>query len=57
MLTKGVSVACCRLKQCLAEVNDTVSRVMGQAFFNVLGAPCFEFDYQDHCVERHWYGV
>ncbi|XP_059931375.1 uncharacterized protein proca1 [Gadus macrocephalus] len=45
------------MKQCLAEVNDTVSRVVGQAFFNVIGAPCFEFVYKDHCVERHWYGV
>ncbi|CAL8352834.1 unnamed protein product [Lota lota] len=45
------------MKQCLAKVNDTVSRVVGQAFFNVIGAPCFEFVYKDHCVERHWYGL
>ncbi|XP_061576388.1 uncharacterized protein proca1 [Cololabis saira] len=45
------------LKSCLRKVNDTASRVMGQAFFNVLGVPCFDFDYEEQCVERHWYGL
>ncbi|KAM6933306.1 uncharacterized protein proca1 [Xenentodon cancila] len=45
------------LKACLRKVNDTSSRVVGQAFFNVLGVPCFEFDYEEQCVERHWYGL
>ncbi|XP_041919790.1 mucin-22 [Alosa sapidissima] len=45
------------LKACLREVNDTSSRVVGQAFFNVIEAPCFEFSYEEQCVERHWYGV
>ncbi|KAM7399115.1 hypothetical protein PAMP_018407 [Pampus punctatissimus] len=45
------------LKGCLREVNDSSSRVVGQAFFNVIGVPCFEFAYEEQCVERHWYGV
>lgn len=47
----------CRLKDCLRKVNDTSSRVVGQAFFNVIGVPCFEFGYEEQCVERHWYGL
>ncbi|KAJ8280790.1 hypothetical protein GJAV_G00059000 [Gymnothorax javanicus] len=45
------------LKACLRKVNDTSSRVVGQAFFNVIEVPCFELRYEDQCVERHWYGV
>ncbi|TRZ00963.1 hypothetical protein DNTS_029980 [Danionella cerebrum] len=45
------------LKDCLRFVNDTSSRVVGQAFFNVIEVPCFEFSFEEQCVERHWYGV
>ncbi|GAA6225782.1 uncharacterized protein LOC108876047 [Lates japonicus] len=45
------------LKNCLRKVNDTSSRVVGQAFFNVIGVPCFEFVYEEQCAERHWYGL
>nr|XP_057937038.1 mediator of DNA damage checkpoint protein 1 [Doryrhamphus excisus] len=45
------------LKDCLRQVNDTSSRVVGQAFFNVIGAPCFELAYEEQCAERHWYGL
>ncbi|KAL1260568.1 hypothetical protein QQF64_008395 [Cirrhinus molitorella] len=45
------------LKECLRRVNDTSSRVVGQAFFNVIEVPCFEFSFEEQCVERHWYGV
>ncbi|KAM3935848.1 protein PROCA1 [Leptodactylus fuscus] len=45
-----------RFKECLRSVNDTASRVVGQAFFNVIQVQCFEFDYKEHCVERTWYG-
>ncbi|XP_077422728.1 uncharacterized protein proca1 [Vanacampus margaritifer] len=45
------------LKVCLRRVNDTSSRVMGQAFFNVIGAPCFRLLYRAQCAERHWYGL
>ncbi|NXU78835.1 PA23 Phospholipase, partial [Oreotrochilus melanogaster] len=39
-----------RLKECLQRVNDTASRVVGQAFFNVIQVPCFEFTYKEECV-------
>ncbi|XP_034459403.1 proteoglycan 4 [Hippoglossus hippoglossus] len=45
------------LKTCLRKVNDTSSRVVGQAFFNVIGVPCFELTYEERCAERHWYGL
>ncbi|XP_026151501.1 uncharacterized protein proca1 [Mastacembelus armatus] len=45
------------LKDCLRKVNDTSSRVVGQAFFNVIGVPCFELVYEEQCAERHWYGL
>ncbi|KAM6118582.1 LOW QUALITY PROTEIN: protein PROCA1 [Phoenicopterus ruber ruber] len=43
-----------RLKECLQQVNDTASRVVGQAFFNVIQVPCFEFAYKE-CVEPYLY--
>ncbi|KAI5611163.1 hypothetical protein C0J50_4951, partial [Silurus asotus] len=45
------------MKQCLRAVNDTSSRIVGQAFFNVIEVPCFEFSLEEQCVERHWYGL
>lgn len=51
------SLSLCRLKDCLRKVNDTSSRVVGQAFFNVIGVPCFEFAYEEQCADRHWYGL
>ncbi|XP_078404038.1 uncharacterized protein LOC144684282 [Cetorhinus maximus] len=45
-----------KLKQCLRRVNDMSSRVVGQAFFNVLEVPCFDLVYEEQCVERYWYG-
>lgn len=44
-----------RLKECLRQVNDTASRVVGQAFFNVIQVPCFEFTYREECVEPYLY--
>uniref|UniRef100_A0A671PWT0 Uncharacterized LOC107672398 n=1 Tax=Sinocyclocheilus anshuiensis TaxID=1608454 RepID=A0A671PWT0_9TELE len=40
------------LKECLRLVNDTSSRVVGQAFFNVIEVPCFEFSFEEQCVEQ-----
>ncbi|XP_063813449.1 protein PROCA1 [Pseudophryne corroboree] len=45
-----------KFKECLRKVNDTVSRVVGQAFFNVIQVQCFDLTYKEQCVERHWYG-
>ncbi|XP_036251009.1 protein PROCA1 [Molothrus aeneus] len=44
-----------RLRECLRRVNDTASRVVGQAFFNVIQVPCFEFTYREECVEPYLY--
>ncbi|KAM9272457.1 protein PROCA1 [Morus bassanus] len=44
-----------RLKECLRQVNNTASRVVGQAFFNVIQVPCFEFAYKEECVEPYLY--
>ncbi|XP_021271782.1 protein PROCA1 [Numida meleagris] len=44
-----------RLKECLQRVNDTASRVVGQAFFNVIQVPCFEFAYKEECVQPYLY--
>ncbi|XP_060613623.2 protein PROCA1 [Anolis sagrei] len=44
-----------RLKVCLRSVNDTSSRVVGQAFFNVIRVPCFRFAYKEQCVEPYLY--
>ncbi|XP_077468283.1 uncharacterized protein proca1 [Stigmatopora argus] len=45
------------LKNCLRRVNNTSSRMVGQVFFNVIGAPCFDLLYEEQCTDRHWYGV
>ncbi|KAM9319574.1 protein PROCA1 [Gastrophryne carolinensis] len=45
-----------QFKDCLRRVNDTASRVVGQAFFNVIQVQCFEFTQKEQCVERHWLG-
>uniref|UniRef100_A0A670YMX3 Phospholipase A2-like central domain-containing protein n=1 Tax=Pseudonaja textilis TaxID=8673 RepID=A0A670YMX3_PSETE len=44
-----------RLKDCLSAVNSTASRVVGQAFFNIIQVPCFELVYQEACVESYLY--
>ncbi|XP_072834799.2 protein PROCA1 [Pogona vitticeps] len=44
-----------QLKACLRAVNDTASRVVGQAFFNVIQVPCFKFIYKEQCVEPYLY--
>lgn len=57
MAASFFSLSLGRLRACLREVNDTSSRVVGQAFFNVIGVPCFDFGFEEQCAERHWYGV
>ncbi|XP_043910336.1 protein PROCA1 [Protopterus annectens] len=44
------------MQECLRKVNDTASRVVGQAFFNVIRVPCFELDMEERCIEHYWYG-
>lgn len=45
-----------KFKDCLRKVNDTASRVVGQAFFNVIKVQCFELIYKEQCAKRTWYG-
>ncbi|XP_068126251.1 protein PROCA1 [Hyperolius riggenbachi] len=45
-----------KFKDCLRRVNDTASRVVGQAFFNVIQVQCFDFRIVEQCVEWTWYG-
>ncbi|XP_070591607.1 protein PROCA1 [Erythrolamprus reginae] len=44
-----------RLKNCLSAINNTASRVVGQAFFNIIQVPCFELVYQESCVQSYLY--
>ncbi|KAG7243851.1 hypothetical protein INR49_006005 [Caranx melampygus] len=46
-----------RFRQCLQEVNDTVSSMVGYSFFNILQVPCFELKYQKRCTQMYWWGI
>nr|XP_032803058.1 group 3 secretory phospholipase A2 [Petromyzon marinus] len=43
-------------KRCLRDCNNTASRNVGQAYFNIIGMPCFTFQYEQRCTERMWWG-
>lgn len=45
-----------RFQQCLQDQRDSVSDIMGVAFFNVLAIPCFVLEEQEACVEWYWWG-
>ncbi|GLD66785.1 group 3 secretory phospholipase A2-like protein [Lates japonicus] len=46
-----------RFRQCLLEVNDTISSMVGYSFFNILQTPCFELKRQRRCTEMYWWGM
>ncbi|XP_071338576.1 uncharacterized protein [Trachinotus anak] len=46
-----------RFRQCLQDVNDTVSSMVGYSFFNILRVPCFELKYQRRCTQMYWWGM
>ncbi|CAK6950247.1 group 3 secretory phospholipase A2-like [Scomber scombrus] len=46
-----------RFRQCLLEVNDTISSMVGYSFFNILRVPCFELKQQKRCTEMYWWGM
>ncbi|XP_076586675.1 uncharacterized protein LOC143320703 [Chaetodon auriga] len=46
-----------RFRQCLLDVNDTISSMVGYSFFSVLQVPCFEFTQQRQCTEIYWWGM
>ncbi|MEJ1274455.1 phospholipase A2 group III [Cricetulus griseus] len=45
-----------RFQQCLRSQRDSISDIMGVAFFNVLEIPCFVLKEQEACVAWHWWG-
>ncbi|XP_034365262.1 group 3 secretory phospholipase A2 isoform X1 [Arvicanthis niloticus] len=45
-----------RFQQCLRSQGDSISNIMGVAFFNVLEIPCFVLKEQEACVAWHWWG-
>lgn len=45
-----------RFRQCLQSQRDSVSDLVGVAFFNVLETPCFVLEEQEACVAWYWWG-
>ncbi|XP_001497393.2 group 3 secretory phospholipase A2 [Equus caballus] len=45
-----------RFQQCLQNQRDSISDVVGVAFFNVLETPCFVLEEQEACVAWYWWG-
>eukprot|EP00062_Callorhinchus_milii_P016407 gi/632967718/ref/XP_007900131.1/ PREDICTED: group 3 secretory phospholipase A2 [Callorhinchus milii] len=45
-----------RFKYCLLQLNDTVSTLVGMAFFNLLEIPCFTLEKVEQCVRWTWWG-
>ncbi|XP_035022301.2 group 3 secretory phospholipase A2 [Hippoglossus stenolepis] len=46
-----------RFRQCLLEVNDTISSMVSYSFFNILRIPCFELKQQKRCTQMYWWGM
>lgn len=47
---------CGRFQQCLQNQQDSISDIVGVAFFNVLEIPCFVLEEKEACVEWYWWG-
>uniref|UniRef100_G3T9L3 phospholipase A2 n=2 Tax=Loxodonta africana TaxID=9785 RepID=G3T9L3_LOXAF len=45
-----------RFQQCLWNQRDSISDIVGVAFFNVLEIPCFVLQHQEACVAWYWWG-
>nr|KAF6403908.1 phospholipase A2 group III [Molossus molossus] len=45
-----------RFQQCLQNQQDSISDIVGVAFFNVLEIPCFVLEEQEACVAWYWWG-
>ncbi|XP_034548852.1 group 3 secretory phospholipase A2-like [Notolabrus celidotus] len=46
-----------RFRQCLLDVNDTISSMVGYSFFSIIQVPCFKLEQQKHCTEMYWWGM
>ncbi|XP_070807327.1 group 3 secretory phospholipase A2 [Pituophis catenifer annectens] len=45
-----------RFRDCLKNLNDTISNFIGNSFFNLLEIPCFDLKESEDCLEWHWWG-
>ncbi|XP_058013999.1 group 3 secretory phospholipase A2 [Ahaetulla prasina] len=45
-----------RFRDCLKNLNDTISNFIGTSFFNLLEIPCFDLKEKEDCLEWHWWG-
>ncbi|XP_072289235.1 group 3 secretory phospholipase A2-like [Eucyclogobius newberryi] len=46
-----------RFRQCLMDVNDTISSMVLYSFFKLLKVPCIELKLQKRCTEMYWWGM
>uniref|UniRef100_A0A3B4B703 Phospholipase A2-like central domain-containing protein n=1 Tax=Periophthalmus magnuspinnatus TaxID=409849 RepID=A0A3B4B703_9GOBI len=46
-----------RFRQCLLDVNDTISSMVHYSFFKILKVPCIELKLQTRCTEMYWWGM
>ncbi|XP_048877012.1 group 3 secretory phospholipase A2 isoform X2 [Brienomyrus brachyistius] len=46
-----------RFHQCLLEVNNTISNMVGYTFFSALKVPCFVLKQRVQCVQMNWWGM
>lgn len=46
-----------RFRQCLLDVNDTISSMVLYSFFKILKVPCFELKLQKRCTKLYWWGM
>lgn len=43
-------------RTCLKDANTDQSAMVGRVYFNLLGMKCFEFEMEEVCAERSWWG-
>uniref|UniRef100_A0A3B1JMT9 phospholipase A2 n=1 Tax=Astyanax mexicanus TaxID=7994 RepID=A0A3B1JMT9_ASTMX len=46
-----------RFKQCLLNVNDSVSNMVGYTFFHILKLRCFDLIKKRRCTQLNWFGM
>ncbi|XP_041456351.1 uncharacterized protein LOC121408784 [Lytechinus variegatus] len=44
-----------KFRDCLLRVNTSVSRSVGDAYFNLLGCACFNIKEEEECISRSWW--
>ncbi|XP_037832894.1 group 3 secretory phospholipase A2-like isoform X2 [Kryptolebias marmoratus] len=46
-----------RFRQCLLDMNDSISSMVGYSFFSILKVPCFELKQMKRCTQMYWWGM